>query len=287
MLHPAFAEGDSPAPQTQTQSAPSAQAAPAAGDSPPAPQTRSLRRRERRNPLRPRGVPTRDPKAAQILQEVLQAYGGEDYLRSVRSLFIRTRQWRGEGDQVEEILVTQYWKEPNLYRHEVENSRGTRIMAYNGRYGWNDLGQGVTIAPRSMNRHIEDLVRDINEPLSHLDEGNSLEYVGASELDGQAVDVVRVTRSSGKIKILHIDRDSRRVLMKEVAKYREPDVIIARRRFLDFRQVDQTWVAFVEEDLTGEVPHRVEVVDFIPNQAIDDRLFDSPLPLFEETPPLR
>ncbi|MEE9230032.1 MAG: hypothetical protein V3U86_04950 [Acidobacteriota bacterium] len=248
---------------------------------PPSIQNRKQEQRVRSK--RPRGRPQRDDRALEILDEMIDAYGGDEHLQGVSSRFIRSRQITGQGMEARETIITEYWKKPNLYRREMDGQQGHSIMAYNGRYGWHDLaetGGGVTIAPRSMNRYFDDLCRDINEPLSHLDEMNHLSYEGEQELDGRAVDVIRVTRPSGKIKILYIDAENRRILQKDIAKYSEPDDIIGRRKFSDFRQVDRAWVPYVSIDGDGEL--RVEIIDFLPNQAIDDGIFDSPLPPMED-----
>jgi hypothetical protein len=226
----------------------------------------------------------RDPRALEVLGAVLAANGGEAQLRRIQSLFVRSRLIRGDGEAQVESLVTQYWKAPNRYRREVDSPEGVHVMSYNGRYAWNDMGQGPALAPKRWYSDIEDIVRDMNEPLSHLDEVNWLEFEGEQELDGRRVDVVRVTRPSGKIKRLFIDRETRQTLQKEVAQFEDPDKVVARRRFLEYRRVEGVWVPFRERDLLAERPSRLETLDFIPNQAIDDRLFDSPVPPLEESP---
>jgi hypothetical protein len=227
----------------------------------------------------------RDPQALEVLRSMLDANGGEEYLRSIQSLFVRSRLVRRQGEQQVESLVTQYWKAPNRYRREVDSPSGLNVMSYNGRYAWNDMGQGPAVAPKRWTADIEDIVRDMNEPLSHLDEANWLEHEGEQELDGRRVDVVRITRPSGKVKRLFVDRETRQTLQKEVVQFEDPERVVARRRFLDYRRVERIWVPFQERDLTAEEAARVEVIDFIPNQAIDDRLFDSPVPPLEEAPP--
>jgi hypothetical protein len=229
----------------------------------------------------------RDPRALDVLRSMLDANGGEEYLRSIQSLFVRSRLTRGAGEEQVESLVTQYWKAPNRYRRELDSPAGVHVMSYNGRYAWNDLGQGPTVAAKRWYADIEDIVRDMNEPLSHLDEANWLEFEGEQDLDGRRVAVVRVTRPSGKIKRLFVDRETHQTLQKEVAQFEEPERVVARRRFLDYRRVERIWVPFQERDLTAEQPSRIEIVDFIPNQAIDDRMFDSPVPPLDESPPAR
>ena len=278
---PAAEETPSALPQSAPAASPAAQP-PAASQPQSAPARPTRQRPAGVRPTRPPGPPQRDPRAEEVLRAVVDADGGEEYLRGIHTLFIRTRQLRGEGEEAEESLITQYWKEPNRYRREVDSPRGLFVMSYNGKYAWNDMGQGVTLAAKSSYRDIEDIVRDINEPLSHLDAGNSLAYEGEKELDGRKVDVVRVTRPSGKIKRLYVEREQRTVLMREIMRFTEPDKVVARRRFSDFRKVDKLWVAFLEEDSSGETLSRLETVNFIPNQAIDDRLFDSPLPPYDE-----
>lgn len=299
-LTPAAAAPDSPAteasapetppgpepPRSGPQSAPfapSGDPSPSAAprSSPARPQSLPARPR----PRRPRGEPVRDPRAVEVLRSVLDACGGEEYLRGIQSLFVRARLIRGEGEQQVESLETHYWKAPNRYRWELDSPAGQLVMAYNGRYGWKDEGQGPALARKQEYPIVEDFARDINEPLSHLDEGNWLEYEGEQDLDGRRVDVVRVTRPSGKIKRLFIDRETRQTLQREVAQFEDPGRVVARRRLLDHRRVERIWVPFLERDLLAEVPTRREMLDFIPNQAIDDRLFDSPAPPLEEAPP--
>jgi len=260
--------------------APPPAAPPQAAPAPARPQRQPAARPGR---IRPRGAPQRDPRAEDLLRALMNAHGGEEYLRGVQSLFIRSRLVRGQGTEAQETLITQYWKAPNRYRREQDSVAGLHVMSYNGRYAWNDMGQGVTMAPRNAFRDIEDIVRDINEPLSHLDPGNALQFEGEKEVDGRKADLVLITRPSGKMKRLYLDRDTHRVVLREVLLFDEPDQVRARRRLSDYRKVDRTWVAYLEEDLLADFPSRMEIVDFIPNQAIDDRVFDSPVAPFEES----
>jgi len=173
-----------------------------------------------------------------------------------------------EPKRVHQLIVT---VEGIEYSFHEDIEGGIIVMSYNGRYGWFDNGQGVTLAPKSEYRHFDDFSREINEPLSHLDPGNWIGYEGERDVEGRKVDVVLVTRPTGSMKRLFIDRETHRVLQKEVARFNEPDKIVARWRFSDYRQVDRRWIPYLERDLNAEVPSRRELVDFIPNQAIDDR----------------
>ncbi len=245
------------------------------------PSARAERPRARR--ARPPSPPLRDPRAEEVLRAVLEASGGEEYLRSIQSLFIRSRLVQVEAGNSRETLVTEYWKAPGRYRRDFESEAGLRVMSYNGRYGWVDMGDGVSLVPKAQSSNIEDQARDMNEPLSHLDAGNSLAYEGEQDLDGRKVDVILVTRSSGKLKRLFIDRETRQVLQKEVAFLSEPDKPRSRRRLSEYRQIERIWVPHLDQELLAESPARMELLNYIPNQSIDDRVFDSPVPPFEET----
>ncbi|MCZ6777967.1 MAG: hypothetical protein O7F16_03270, partial [Acidobacteria bacterium] len=85
---------------------------------PPSSQNRKQEQRVRSK--RPRGRPQRDDRALEILDEMINAYGGNEHLLGVSSRFIRSRRITGQGMEARETIITEYWKKPNLYRREMD-----------------------------------------------------------------------------------------------------------------------------------------------------------------------
>jgi hypothetical protein len=140
-------------------------------------------------------------KAKQLLQETIQALGGDAYL-NVRDVTINGRlgQFGHSGDLTGYMQFWDYNKLPDKDFTEY-GSKHNIIEAYNGDHGWTMDRGGVTdIAEASLEQRKEDLKTDIDMILRYRikEPGMSFRYAGPDVVELKQADWVELADSEGR-----------------------------------------------------------------------------------------
>ncbi len=140
-------------------------------------------------------------KAKQLLQETIQALGGDSYL-GVRDVTTNGRlgQFGHSGDLTGYVVFWDYNKLPDKDLTEFGSKRNI-IEAYNGDQGWSMDRGGVSDMPEgSIEQHKEDLKTDIDMILRFRikEPGMSFRYGGTDVVELKQVDWVELADGDGR-----------------------------------------------------------------------------------------
>lgn len=148
------------------------------------------------------------PTADELVAKNLQARGGADKLRAIKSLNAAGKM-RFNGGM--EAQVTSYAITPDKSRFEFSLQGLTAVNAWDGKQAWAiNPFQGRREPQKTSDDDAKGLVRaaDIGGPL--LDwkaKGSTLEYLGTEDIDGTDAHKLRVTFKNGDSQVLFLDPD--------------------------------------------------------------------------------
>jgi len=146
--------------------------------------------------------------AEELVQKNLQAKGGVDKIKAIKSLKLTAKYQQGS-------LTAQFAEEakaPDLLREMFTIQGMTQIQAYDGKTGWQISPFQGRRDPEMLG---EDDLRDISEdadfygPLvDYKEKGNTVEYLGRDTVDGDDVYRLKVTLKNGDIVYMYLDPDT-------------------------------------------------------------------------------
>ncbi|GAA4787667.1 hypothetical protein [Lysobacter hankyongensis] len=146
--------------------------------------------------------------ADELVARNLEARGGADKLRAVRSMRASGKMRFGGGMEAQVRSVTMA---PDKARFEFSLQGLTAVNAWDGSEGWAiEPFQGRRDPQKTSRDDSKGLIRaaDIGGPL--LDwkaKGSRLEYLGTEDIDGTAAHKLRVTFKDGDSQVLFLDPD--------------------------------------------------------------------------------
>jgi outer membrane lipoprotein-sorting protein len=143
----------------------------------------------------------------ELLNKNYEARGGLDNLKAVRSARISgTLSVSGIID----TSITLEWKRPNKLRIEFTTPQGNGVQAFDGQTAWALMpGSPAMALPAAQTDGLRRQADVIDGPLIDWKaKGNSLEYLGEGELDGTAVEKLKLTDPNGTELTLYFDAGS-------------------------------------------------------------------------------
>ncbi|HVH86317.1 MAG TPA: hypothetical protein VM912_06305 [Terriglobales bacterium] len=146
--------------------------------------------------------------AEELVQKNLQAKGGIDKIKAVKSLKFTGKYQQGSFT----AQVAEEAKAPDDLREMFTIQGMTQIQAYDGETGWQISPFQGRRDPEMLG---EDDLRDIEEdadfygPLvDYKEKGNTIEYLGHDTVDGDDVYRLKVTLKNGDIVYMYLDPDT-------------------------------------------------------------------------------
>ena len=136
--------------------------------------------------------------AETVMAKHLEALGGAEGLQGVKSLKI-TGVFNFNGI---DSPFTLYKQRPNLYRMEVETSRGTSITAFDGSEGWTNATRSGEVEAMDADRAARLLEEeaDFDGPLlGAAEKGHGVELIGVETVDAGEAYHLRLTLKSGRV----------------------------------------------------------------------------------------
>lgn len=216
------------------------------------------------------------PEARALLERAIAAQGGFERVAQIRDTYTKSRgsifQGGRESKRDDELWV----KLPNKLRLQFKFPGGEALLIYDGVQVWLQFGGQV----RDYTAQALEDVREAIEldPLLMLwniaREGHKFELLGKDQVEGQEVQIVRVTNEQGKSAECYFDL-KRFVPLKIVTQTAEGK---RRERLLsDYRRVEGFWVPFVQKELEDQEPiSNFEVLEFKVNTGVGDEQFEKP-----------
>jgi outer membrane lipoprotein-sorting protein len=216
----------------------------------------------------------------EVIAKNIQAHGGMDKLKSVKSIKI-SQTLKAGGFQA---AIRQVSKRPDKVRDEFIIQGMTQIQAYDGKAGW-------TVNPFSGRRDAElmsaedmkglQVEADIDGPLvDYAQKGHKAELVGHDSVEGTDCYKIKLTLKNGDIRTYFLDSDSYLELKIENQRTVRGAIQENEIYFGDYEKVDGIYFAFaIEQGQKGDgnrVQLTVNKIEL--NVPLDDALFTMPAP---------
>jgi hypothetical protein len=158
--------------------------------------------------------------AEELVNKNIQAKGGIDKIKAIKSVRM-TGKLNGGGGFI--AAVTQENVRPDLVRETFSLQGMTAVQAYDGSSGWQIQPFGGHKDPELMG---EDDLRDVlldadfDGPLvDYKEKGNTIEYLGHDEVDGDDALRLKVTLKNGDIIYYYLDPDTYLEIRKEIQQF--------------------------------------------------------------------
>jgi|SRR5215471_49774 len=147
--------------------------------------------------------------ADELVTKNIQAHGGIDKMKAISSLRM-TGNFDASGFKA---AVGQESKRPNLLRQTFTVQGMTQIQAYDGSSAWQISPFGGKKDPELMgeSQALHDLLEgsDFDGPLvDYAAKGNTVEYLGHDQVDGDDAYKLKVTLKNGDIDYYYLDPDT-------------------------------------------------------------------------------
>ncbi len=162
----------------------------------------------------------RTQTAEELVNKNIQAKGGIEKIKAIKSVRMTGKLNGGGGFTA---IVTQGNVRPDLVRETFSLQGMTAVQAYDGSSGWQIQPFGGHKDPELMG---EDDLRDVlldadfDGPLvDYKEKGNTVEYMGHDEVDGDDALRLKVTLKNGDINYYYLDPDTYLEIRKEVQQF--------------------------------------------------------------------
>jgi hypothetical protein len=162
----------------------------------------------------------RTQTAEELINKNIEAKGGMDKIKAIKSVRMTGKLNGGGGFTA---VVTQENMRPGLVRETFSLQGMTAVQAYDGSSGWQIQPFGGHKDPELMG---EDDLRDVlldadfDGPLvDYKEKGNTVEYLGHDEVDGDDALRLKVTLKNGDIIYYYLDPDTYLEIRKEIQQF--------------------------------------------------------------------
>lgn len=213
----------------------------------------------------------RDPRAEQILDDMIRAHGGTEAIRGRETIFIKYEITNYTSPEPLVGTLTLWFKRPGLMRREVSYPQKRQIVIYDGESAWVDDGGGpeklAPIASNIVKRGLDEL----DGPLQY--KRGSLRYLDVSR-DPMGRMTQRLSwRDEGYARDLMVDISNFHLLV--IGSFETPAGPISRMQvFDDYRPVDGILVPYHKEVILNDQRYsETKVLEVRFNAPIDASLF--------------
>jgi len=161
--------------------------------------------------------------AEELVDKNIQAKGGLDKIKSAKTR-LTTGKVRGGGRRRSTVAAfRQMNMRPDLVRQNLSLQGMTAVQAYDGSVGWQTQPFRGRKDPELMGEdNLRDLLlaADFDGPLvDYAAKGNTIEYLGHTEVDGDDALWLKVTLKNGDIIYYYLDPDTYLEIRKEIQQF--------------------------------------------------------------------
>ncbi len=158
--------------------------------------------------------------ADELVTKNVQAKGGMEKIKAIKSVRITGKATVGPGIRAVSVQENQ---RPNLVRETFSMQGMTAVKAYDGSTGWQIQPFEGHKDPQLIGEdEMKDLLldADFDGPLvDYKEKGNTVEYMGHDEVDGDDALRLKVTLKNGDIVYYFLDPDTNLEIRKEVQQF--------------------------------------------------------------------
>lgn len=223
------------------------------------------------------------PLSAATLDEVLakhfEALGGKDKIAAVTSVKMKAKQVFGP----QEVPATILWKRPNKVRMEFTMQGMTGVQSYDGTTAWMVMPFLGKNDPEDMTGDdLKDIMEDadlIEGPLFNWKEkGHTVELLGEDTIEGTAAWKLKLTRKTGEVSTIWLDKDAYVEIKSEGKKKRGDQELDLETSYGDYKEVGGLLFPHSIESKPKGAPQgaNITVESIELNPTIDDSLFAKP-----------
>jgi outer membrane lipoprotein-sorting protein len=221
----------------------------------------------------------------ELVDKNIHAKGGLDKIKSAQT---RLTMGKVKGSRGRVAVFRQMNMRPDLFRQNLTIQGMTAVQAYDGSAGWQTQPFRGRKDPELMGEdNVRDLLlaADFDGPLvDYAGKGNTIEYLGHAEVEGDDALRLKVTLKNGDIIYYYLDPDTYLEIRKEIQQFIRGSV---RERVVDlgsYKPVDGVMYPFsVSEGPKGNPGAQVTTIQKIEvNVAFQDSDFALPASLRTE-----
>lgn len=180
------------------------------------------------------------PKSADdVIALNLAARGGADKIAAMKTMRMSGKMAMGPGM---EAPFTIEWKRPNQMRMEFTIQGMTGVQAFDGTTAWMLMPfMGQTAPDRMPEDQAKDLIdqADVEGALvNYKEKGSTVEYLGEADVEGTPTYKLKVTKKSGDVVNMYIDKDSHLELKADSKRKMNGQEMEINISFGDYKEVD-------------------------------------------------
>jgi outer membrane lipoprotein-sorting protein len=215
--------------------------------------------------------------ADELINKNIQAHGGLDKLKAVKSIKMTGKINMGQGMEAPFIYEK---KRPDKIRIEFTIQGLNNIQAYDGTTAWAQAPIAGSKEPQKMNEEdTQDMIEqaDFDGPLiDYKAKGNTVEYMGKEDVEGTSAHKLKMTLKNGQVRYMYVDPDSGLEIKATAVIKREGVENSVDTFFGDYKEVNGLIFPFsveqrVKDHSTQFMVEKVEV-----DADLDDSLFQMP-----------
>jgi len=219
--------------------------------------------------------------ADEIIAKNIQARGGADKLKSVKSIKSTATMAMGPGMEAPGVLIQ---KRENLARLEFTIQGLTAVQAYDGKNAWQVMPFMGKKDPELMSadeaKEIEETA-DMDGPLmDYKSKGHQVELLGKEKVEGTDAYKLKVSLKNGDVQTVYIDADSFLEIKEETKRTVRGSEQVFESSIGDYKEVGGIIFPFaVESGVKGSSQkQKLTITKLELNVAADDSIFKMPAP---------
>jgi outer membrane lipoprotein-sorting protein len=219
--------------------------------------------------------------ADDIIAKNIQARGGMDKIKSVKSIKTTATMTMGPGMEAPGIMVQ---KRPEMARLEFTIQGLTAVQAYDGSKAWQIMPFTGKKDPEMMSadetKEMEETA-DLDGPLvDYKAKGNTVELLGKEKIEGTDAYKLKVTLKNGDVQTQYIDADSYLEIKEETTRMVRGTEHDFESSIGDYKDVDGLIFPFaVESGIKGtDQKQKITISKIELNVPADDGIFKMPPP---------
>lgn len=219
----------------------------------------------------------KSPAVDEVIQKYVDAIGGLEKLRAVRTLKMTGKAMLGEQTNAP---MTLQLKRPASSRLDMEIQGQNIVQAFDGTTGWM-LMPFRNPAPEKANSEETQQMRensDMDGPLvDYRTKGNQVELLGTEDVAGTSTYKIKVARKGGHTEVHYINASSFLPLKNVTARSQNGTSVEIESYPRDFRKVGGILLPYtIEQKANGKTVMRMVMERIEVNVPVDDDIFKMP-----------
>ena len=219
--------------------------------------------------------------ADEIIAKNVQARGGAEKLKSVKSVKMTANMAMGPGMEAPGVLIQ---KRPALARLEFTIQGLTAVQAYDGKNAWQIMPfmgkKDAELMSADEAKEVEEMADLDGVLMDYKSKGHQVELLGKEKIEGTDAYKLKVNLKNGDVQTIYIDADSFLEIKEETKRMVRGSEQVYESSIGDYKDVDGIIFPFaIESSLKGsEQKQKLTVQKIELNAAADDSIFKMPPP---------